>query len=296
MIDVVQRELVVLQRLVDHLRKPHHGVLEDETPLHAGEDPPVVDHLPGDPGRVITAGRRFHPQRACIAPIGVEVSREDSPILVGGLDDHGGGPVPEEHGYVPATGGHVDPGGMDLGSHHEDAPVDARANETVGHAQRVEKAAALAANIHGRDPRETEPIVQERRGARKIMIGREGREDDHLDVVVGESRRADRLLGSNGGHVTSALSVGRPVTGADPRALLDPLVGRVHAARQLVIGHAAIGDVPAGSGDSGVGHGSSVKITRSRVRREAFFQGGRAHQRTMLAPQVNPDPKPARRR
>jgi hypothetical protein len=91
-------------------------------------------------------------------------------------------------------------------------------------------------DIDTRNVLETECSLNKNAGARKVVVWRKGRIDDHVDLVSGQAGALKRLRAGLGSHLGAALTVGDPASLFDPSSLDDPLVRGLHQRRQLVIG------------------------------------------------------------
>ena len=89
------------------------------------------------------------------------------------------------------------------------------------------------------------------RGRRKGAVGRRGRADDEIDVDGIDAGAHQGLARGGDAEVRRELAVVGDVALLDARALADPLVAGVDEARQVVIGHDALGQVGADAADDG---------------------------------------------
>jgi len=83
---------------------------------------------------------------------------------------------------------------------------------------------------------DAEPVLHRNCGGRKGVIGRRGRQHDQVDRLGVKPRMMQRRARSLDRQVRGELALGGDVALADARALHDPLVGRINAARQFGIG------------------------------------------------------------
>ena len=235
-VDVLDRAFVRLERLADHLGHADDGVLEDEPALHPGVDPPLVDHLVRELGAE-DAPRCLGPELLRVLPLGVQVHRQDAALrVVGGREKDRPGSVSEDDGQVPPPGADVEPRRVHLGPDDEHSVVLSRPDVERAHVERIEEPGALAANVHDRDSRDPESVLEERRRSRELVLGRERRHDDRVEILRLELRGLERPLDRLVGEIDGARSLVHPVPFYDARALLDPLVGRLHPLLEIPVG------------------------------------------------------------
>ena len=91
----------------------------------------------------------------------------------------------------------------------------------------VHEARAGGHHVERERLRVADRLLDQGRGRRHPVVGREGREDDHVDVVGLEARGVDRPQAGHGAHRRRRLVRGRDAPLADPGPADDPLVGRV---------------------------------------------------------------------
>src|SRR3989454_443220 len=86
------------------------------------------------------------------------------------------------------------------------------------------------------------------------MVGSAGTVDDAVEVAGLQAGLGQGLAGGLPRQRDAGLAVRHPVARLDAAALHDPLVGRVHEPRQVVVGDDPGGDVKAGSDELGARH------------------------------------------
>src|SRR4029077_11270779 len=93
-------------------------------------------------------------------------------------------------------------------------------------------------------------------GAREAVLGRERREEDHVEVGLLDAGVRDRRLGGLCAEIGAAEAFFGEAALLDAGALDDPFVGRVHPVlrAEIVVRHAARRDVEAGARDIRVRH------------------------------------------
>ena len=182
------------------------------------------------------------------------VAEEDGPVPVRSAPREAfgrsrGARLAEENRPVGVAPG--EEGRMALGSHEQDPPGRARADECVGDLQAGEEPRALHPDVERVRRREAELRCEQPAVSREVVRGRHRREDDEVDVRRGQAGVLQGVAGRRG----SELDGGSPLAGeaalADPGALGDPLVARVHEPREPLVGHHTVGQVHAGAADDG---------------------------------------------
>jgi hypothetical protein len=120
----------------------------------------------------------------------------------------------------------LDARGVDLGADEEDPLVHAGTHPGVCHGEPVEEAAALVPHVERGDAGQAELVAEEAARAGEVVVRRERREDDRVDVLLAREagvleRHLRRLEGEIAGADAAVLDEA-PLL--DPRALGDPLV------------------------------------------------------------------------
>ena len=110
------------------------------------------------------------------------------------LEDDRRPAVAEQDGHVPARVGVIQVVGLDLGGAEEDLLVCPGPDVLVGDREGVDEPAALVADVQGADRLvQAELGLDQDADAREIVVGREGRGDDEVDVVLVDPGRGDGL-------------------------------------------------------------------------------------------------------
>ena len=274
-----------LHRLGDGLDDAHVGLVGDEPVDVGGAEPRVRDRLGGDAGHVADGvledrvavhlqeapargerlGRRGEGGAAGLdaeqggeGAVGPGGGGEDAVLgaALGALDDDRAGAVAEED-----AGGAVGPvgdGAHLLGADDQDAARGAGKDVLAGDVQRVEKAGAGGGQVEAGGVREAELVLHEAGGGGKRRVGRDGGQDEQVDLVGGDAGVAERLAGGGDGHVGDVLALAGDAAGADAGAGVDPGVRRVDHPGEVVVGQGAFRKIAAGAGDDraeiGVAH------------------------------------------
>jgi hypothetical protein len=191
---------------------------------------------------------------------------------LGALHHHRAGAVPEQHGAVAEQGvpvvllladrpvgvahRHVPaltvPGleaAVDLGAHHQHPPVLPGADYGIGELQCVEEASALLADVEAGNRGEAELSLQKGGRTRDVIVRGHGGQDQVIDGVEGAAGALDRLAGGGHRDVRGRLAARREAPLDDAGPHLDPLVGGVHDAGQVIVVDDLGGHVHTGTGD-----------------------------------------------
>src|SRR6266566_2712823 len=280
------------ERQLDRLRHQHGGVLEHLAPVHdramlaGGEQ--LLAHV-----RIVRQARSVHPQLLGVAPVGEEMGGPDAaPVVVRGAEDGDSRPVAEQDGRVAPARGAVEPAGVHLRPHEQDAAILPRADPRVGYGEAVQEAAALVAHVDRGDAREAELALQKHAVAGLEMVRRAGAIHDAVQVARLEPRFAERAAGRLAGEPGTGLPFAHPVAGANAAPLPDPLVRGVHELRQIE---------PRGAWLRGASDWGRFRRRTSKAR-EPWSSGSAGHNWTRCAaPSTCPtswpacSPRPARR-
>jgi hypothetical protein len=154
----------------------------------------------------------------------------------------GAGTVAEDHRDVAARRADVEARRVDLAADHEHAPVASRRDQGIAHLQRVEEATALGAQVDAGDVTRVDRLVKKEGGAREVVLAREGGEQDAVDLArleLGLLECGSRRLAC---EIRGALALLDPTPLADARALLDPLLRRIHPLSEVGVGDDAVGN------------------------------------------------------
>src|SRR6266536_2035433 len=143
---------------------------------------------------------------------------------------------------------------MHFGTDEQDVLVLARADPRVGDRQTIDEAAALIAHVDGRNVGEAELALQKDAVAGLKVVGGAGAVDDAVDVLRREARFGERLLRRLPRERDARIALVDPVARLDAAALHDPLVGRVHDLREVVVRNDARRDVKTGGQECSAEH------------------------------------------
>jgi hypothetical protein len=142
----------------------------------------------------------------------------------------------------------------------------------VGHGHRVQKPGALVANVHDRATIQAQLLLNETGHAGKRVVRVDRRRDNGLDLRLLDLRLRQRAGKRLFRHVGAGDALGGIATRLDPGASDDPLVGRVHQHRQVVVRHHLLRHVHADAGNFHAGHRNLLSGPFSCVRpRTVFF-------------------------
>ena len=142
------------------------------------------------------------------------------------LDDHRPGAVAEEHtgrAIVP-----VQKARDRLRAHEQDLPRGPRQDEAAGHREAVDEASARGPQIEDRGTPRAEALLDETRSGGQEVVRRCRRDDDRIEILAAHARSRERFLRGLRRHDRGDLVSLDDVSLADPGALVDPRVGRVH--------------------------------------------------------------------
>ena len=174
------------------------------------------------------------------APVGENVGRQHPAVgrRAGagcGRQDHRPGAVAEQHAGAAILP--IENSREGLGADHQRATGLADADEVVGHGEGEDEAGADRLDIEGGAAGHAESRLDLRRGRRKGVVRRAGRQHDEIDVGRAEVGPGERRLGRLDRHLRGALAVAGDMALADPGTLRDPGIVGVDALRQLGVGH-----------------------------------------------------------
>ena len=130
----------------------------------------------------------------------------------------------------------------------------------------VDEPAALVANVEGRRPADLQQVVQQAPRAREVVVGRERREDDGVEILGLEPRHLEGVLGGAMAEIGRAGLLGDPTPLLDPGPLLDPVVAGVHPSFEIGVGHHPLGDVVTSAEDLRPHH-SGARLTAAPRKR-----------------------------
>ena len=168
-----------------------------------------------------------------------------------GFENDRSGPVSENDCDIASLCGHIESGGVDLATHHHHSSALARLNQAVAEIQRVQETAALSPQIDTGNFAGSELIMQEERGPRELVLGRERGEKDKIEVLCIQLGGLKRALTGHLRQVGGGLPVDDPAPLFDAGSLLNPFVGRVHPFGEIVVRDDLIRDAHACPDDLG---------------------------------------------
>lgn len=133
-----------------------------------------------------------------------------------------------------------------LRADEEHAPIRPGSDEGVGDVQPGEEPGALHANVESVRRIEPEPFRQEPAVAGEVVVGSHGREDNEVEFGRFETRAGQRALCGFVAQVGRRRSLSGVAPLLDACALPDPLVARVHQARDALVGDDSFRDEHSG--------------------------------------------------
>ena len=218
----------------------HHGMAEHLVALH-----PELAHL------TVGGWPTIHIEEVLLGPVGAQGKAQQAaigrgPLAGHRLDDDRAGPVAEQHAGPPVAPVHQPRHG--LRADHQGALRPAPRGEPIGHRQRVDEARTDRLDIEGNAHGATQLALNDGGDRRKDQIGGGGRDDDQVDVVGGPAGGLQSPARGGHGQVRDRLIVGGLMALADTCALDDPGIGCVDELGQVVVGHHALGQIPADAG------------------------------------------------
>ena len=137
----------------------------------------------------------------------------------------------------------------DVAPHNERALAKPAREHPVRLSDRVHEPGATRGEVVGGRILGAELVGKDRAGRRKRHVGRDGCDDDQVEVGGRNACVLERLFGCRQRQVGEGLLRRSDPALADAGALHDPLVGGVHHRRELVVGHDALGNVRAEARD-----------------------------------------------
>ena len=161
-----------------------------------------------------------------------------------------------------------------LGPDHERMPCGAFGNHRIGDCKAVDEAGACRRQVERGDVTGAQPCLQQRCSRWEHHVGGDRRKHDEIEVRRSEAGRGKRLARRRKGHVRGLFLRRRDVTMADAGHRPDPLVARIEAARDLVVGQNLRRQIAAGTRDRAV---------HERKGRDRVLGHGRAGNRPVVA-------------
>ncbi len=193
--------------------------------------------------------------------ITVEVCAQDALVLfVCRLQDCSSGSVAKDYCYVPSPGGEIDSKRLLLTAYHQDVFVGACADELVGYAQGINKAAALVPNVQCPHFLHLQCPLHQYTTAWEIVVRTQCGEDDEVDLLRSGTCPFDGYFGCLDTHGSCSLLRAMPITPLpDTRPFLYPFVTGIHVLREVLVGDHVFREVFADAGDFCFGHGVGVE-------------------------------------
>lgn len=113
----------------------------------------------------------------------------------------------------------------------------------------VKKPGTGGRKIIGRYLAAAQPVLKKTGGGGKLEVGRDGSDDDLVDIFGNETGIGDRLPGRFHGEIAGGLALGRLPTFDDAGPLTDPFVRSLHHSFEILVGDAGLRQIAAGSGN-----------------------------------------------
>ena len=235
---------VLFQNIPGGFFHPADGVLKNLFTLHLEE---VVATGQRGGGRGGVAATARDAEEIDAVAIGTELGAEEPDVGLGGGAHHdGAGAITKEH-----AGGAVfpiDDGGEFFGPDHEGVTVTTGADHRTRGVESVDKAGARGVEIETRGRgREPEFMLNDARGGGHGEIGRDGRNDQQVDISELEFGVGDGETCGVHGHVGGRFAGRGDVAFADAAAGANPLVGRLNGESEFGVGEDASGGVRTGA-------------------------------------------------
>ncbi len=232
----------------------HHGidgVLKGFLAVHPQEMHAFLEAFQRSWASTPAAG---HVEERRLGAVGSETRGQESVSRWAVLDDGGTGTIAEEHACVAILP--VDDARHFLGPDNENGVVGMGLDEVRGDVEGIDEAGAGGFDVKGGGPAGSEFLLNEAGRAREEHIGRDGGDDDELDLVRGDFRVLKGPFGGQQGEIGGGL-VGR----GNPSLLNsgaggDPLTGGTHHFLQILIGQNPSWEVRADSCD---GHRAQMR-------------------------------------
>jgi len=153
--------------------------------------PPRPEHLLVYP-RLVSTCWRFQPELRGVSSLGMEMDRLDT-ASIGTRPQHDGSrAVTEQHCHLSSLGAEIEPGRVDL-ANQEDVMVALHSNEGVGHRETIDETRALVENVERSDGSQPQPFLEQHGRAGKIVVGRQSRKHDEIQIRGLDPRRLDGL-------------------------------------------------------------------------------------------------------
>ena len=138
---------------------------------------------------------------------------------------------------------------MHFAADNQDALALTRLDQAIGEIQRVEESTALGSQVDIGDFSGAELVVKKERCSGEFVLGREGGQEDEVDVTDIQLGGLQRLFACRPGQISRGFSIDNPASLFDAGPLLDPFVGGVHPLGQIIVGDDLVRDAHSGSND-----------------------------------------------
>jgi hypothetical protein len=145
---------------------------------------------------------------------------------------------------------HVEEAREALGAEDEHAFGSTGRDEALSGVQRREEARARRAHVERAGVGGPQARLDQRRTRRQKVVGRQRPDDDEIEFLGIDLGPLERLSGGVEAQIAGRLLRRREAPLPDPRALDDPLVGRVDELLEVVVRHDHRGGVRTRPGDS----------------------------------------------
>jgi len=126
-----------------------------------------------------------------------------------------------------------------LGADNEHTLRLTGANELVGDAEPVERTGASGGNVEGTGPRRPKFGLHEHGAGGHRHVGRDGPDDDHIELGGIGRRHGERLFGCFDRHIGCRFAIGGDMAFLDAGALDDPGVRRINDFFEFLVGENA---------------------------------------------------------
>src|ERR1700677_2431326 len=178
--------------------------------------------------------------------------RADAGLVVARPDHRRASAVGEDDAGRPV--GPVHPGGHLLRADHHHVPRGSAADGGGGDFECVAEAGAGRVEVERAGAHDAEAMCHRGGGVRDRHLGTAGGHDHQVDVGGGQAAAGQRLAAGLDRHVLDGLRRPGDTAALDPDPGADPLVVRVYARGQVMVGHHVVGLVAAEREDAGARH------------------------------------------
>src|SRR6185436_8160843 len=153
--------------------------------------------------------------------------------------------------------------GEQLGADDQDVLREPGLDVRLRRREAVDEAAAGRHHVERGRPRVADRLLDECRGRRHPVVGREGAEQDQVDVVGFDPGGPDRAQAGDRGHRCGRLVGGRDAPLPNPGPGPDPLVGRVDDLLEVGVRQDARRGVAAPARDVGAAGAAWARVVHS---------------------------------